>query len=112
MNALVTRAGEMEWQPLIEAGVDTRGLWVKPLRTAPAGRPISFLLRFEAGASYPNHNHPAGEDLFVVEGEVRVGSLDLREGDFLYTPPDHAHAVTSAQGCVVLFTVPEEVEIL
>ena len=70
------------------------------------------MLRFEAGASYPNHVHPAGEEVFVLEGEVRFGAVALKQGDYLYTPPGETHSVFSRTGCTMLFVVPEEVVVL
>ena len=43
------------------------------------------MLKFDAGASYPTHNHPGGEEVFVLEGEVRIGQTQLNAGDYLYT---------------------------
>ena len=113
MDNYTTRTLQMDWNPLIEAGVKTDGIWVKALRFDEANkRAPTFLLKFEAGAAYPEHRHPAGEEAFVLEGEVRFGVRHLREGDYLYTPPGGIHSVDSETGCVVLFIVPEEVEIL
>ena len=113
MDNYITRTGEMAWSPLVEAGVKTNGIGVKVLRFDEAtGRPPTFLLRFEAGAAYPKHSHPAGEELYVLEGEVHFSARHLRAGDYLYTPPGGVHSVTSETGCVLLFIVPEEVEII
>jgi quercetin dioxygenase-like cupin family protein len=112
MQTTITRTATMEWQPLIEDGVDTHGLWLKKLRTDDEGRPPTFLLRFEPGASYPEHDHPAGEEAFVLRGGIRFGSIELAAGDYLYTPPGQTHAAISEAGCEVLFVVPAEVEIL
>jgi anti-sigma factor ChrR (cupin superfamily) len=101
-----------QWKPLQEEGVDTKGIFIMPLRFEKDGRPPSFLLKFEAGASYPYHNHPAGEELFVLEGSCSIEGATLSQGDYLYTPPNFKHAVKSETGCVVLFIVPQEVEIL
>jgi quercetin dioxygenase-like cupin family protein len=103
----------MEWKPLVENGVDTSGISVKVLRIDLAtGRAPSFLLRFEPGASYPYHNHPAGEELFVLSGSCLIEGATLEAGDYLYTPPGSKHAVRTQTGCTILFQVPKEVEIL
>ncbi|NIP78481.1 MAG: cupin domain-containing protein, partial [Gemmatimonadetes bacterium] len=74
MEEHVTRTTDLDWMPLIEEGVKTEGISVKILRfDERQGRPPTFLLRFEPGASYPNHNHPGGEEVYVLEGEVRFG---------------------------------------
>ncbi len=113
MQLVLTQSASLAWKPLVEPGIQTAGQYVKVLRMDDTGtRPVTFMIKFDAGASYPNHNHPAGEEVFVLEGSVRFGGLDLSAGDFLYTPPGGTHAVHSKTGCVMLFNVPEEVEIL
>lgn len=112
MNQLV-RTSEIKWTPLEEDGVITKGIFVKSLRFDKAtNRPPTFLAKFEPGASYPNHNHPGGEEIYVLEGEVRFGADHLCAGDYLYTAPGNTHSAFSKTGCVMLFVVPEEVEIL
>ncbi len=108
----IVKTDSMEWTPLQESGVKTAGIYIKPLRFNKEGRPPSFLLKFEKGASYPYHNHPAGEELFVLEGSCIIEGITLKQGDYLYTPPNFKHGVTSKTGCVLYFIVPEEVEIL
>jgi len=94
MKTHVTRSTELEWTPLTEDGIETDGIFVKVLRFDEAQqRPPTFILKFEAGASYPNHNHPAGEEVYVLEGEVRFGAVQLHAGDYLYTPPNATHSV-------------------
>jgi quercetin dioxygenase-like cupin family protein len=111
-NQLV-RSQQKAWTPLQEEGVNTNGIFVKVLRFDEATqRPPTFLLKFEAGASYRNHSHPGGEEVFVLEGEVRFGPDQLSAGDYLYTAPGNTHAVFSRTGCVLLFSVPEEVHII
>jgi quercetin dioxygenase-like cupin family protein len=113
MSLQITKSTEFDWKPLIEDGVKTNGIFVKALRFDEAAkRAPTFLLKFEPGASYPNHNHPAGEEVFVLEGEVRFGPNRLQAGDYLYTPPGATHSVHSKTGCTMLLVVPEEVEIL
>jgi quercetin dioxygenase-like cupin family protein len=69
-------------------------------------------LKFEPGATYPAHNHPGGEEVFVIEGDVKLDKDRLSSGDYLYTPPQGKHAIWSERGCILLVNVPEEVEIL
>lgn len=103
----------MDWMPLLEEGTDTKGIYVKQLRfDEKQQRPTSILLKFDAGAAYPYHNHPGGEELFVAEGSCIIGGTILSTGDYLYTPPNFKHSVKTDTGCVLLFIVPEEVEII
>jgi quercetin dioxygenase-like cupin family protein len=109
-NQLV-RSNEVAWQPLAEPGIV--GVSVKVLRFDPVqGRAPTILLKFDRGARYPAHNHPGGEEIFVLEGDIRVGKDLLHAGDYLHTVPNNVHAVHSENGCVVLVNVPEEVELI
>lgn len=93
----ITRSHQKEWRPLIERGVNTKGIFVKALRfDEQTQRAPTILLKFEAGATYPYHNHPAGEEAFVLEGDAIIGGERLSAGDYLYTPPNFKHAVKSA----------------
>ena len=113
ISALHIKSEEIEWKPLIEDGVKTEGIFVKSLRyDEQTKRSPTILLKFEAGATYPAHNHPGGEEAFVLEGEVKFGNNSLSKGDYLFTPPGGKHAVWSKNGCVMLLNIPEEVEIL
>ena len=86
---------------------------MKVLRAdAAADRSPTILLQFSPGATYPAHSHPGGEEIFVLEGDVKLGADHLHAGDYLYTAPGNAHAVWSEGGCVLLVIVPEEVVIL
>ena len=108
VNTLTT-----DWKILNEEGVDTKGIYFKMLRfDDKQKRPPSFILKFEAGSSYPFHNHPAGEEAFVLNGEVYFNEVKLSKGDYLYTPPGFKHAVRTETGCEILFIVPQEVEII
>lgn len=107
----LVRGNQIEWQPLAEPGVS--GVFVKVLRfEKETRRAPTILLKFDAGATYPAHNHPGGEEVFVLEGDLKLGKDHLYAGDYLYTPPNGKHAVRSEGGCLVLVNVPEEVKIL
>ena len=109
----IVRTAETDWTPLVEGGVNTSGIFLKPLRVDQAtGRAPTFLLRFEPGAKYPYHDHPAGEELFVLSGSCVIEGATLAEGDYLYTPPGSKHSVRTDTGCTLLFQVPAEVVIL
>ncbi len=110
---VLARSIKMGWKPLVEEGVKTDGIFVKVLRfDETTQRAPAILLKFEPGSVYPHHNHPGGEEAFVLEGEVRFGKQDLIAGDYLYTSPNAKHAVYSKGGCVIFLNIPKEVEIL
>ena len=113
MALQITKSSQTEWKSLVEDGVKTEGIFVKILRfDEETKRPPTFMLKFDPGTSYPNHIHPGGEEVYILEGEVRFGPNHLNEGDYLYAPHGAKHSVFSKTGCVMLFVVPEEVQIL
>jgi quercetin dioxygenase-like cupin family protein len=110
LNQLV-RSTTIDWQPLAEPGVT--GVYVKILRFDKAtDRAPTILLKFEPGATYPSHVHPGGEEIFVLEGDIRLGKDHLFAGDYLYTAPNNVHAVQSERGCIVLVSVPQAVQVI
>jgi quercetin dioxygenase-like cupin family protein len=104
---VVVRSADETWRALKVPGVS-----VKALRRDPETGASTALVRLEPGARFPAHNHPAGEEVFVLEGDVLIGPDRLKCGDYLYTPPDGKHAASSQGGCVFLVTLPRPVEIL
>ncbi|MEW6733205.1 MAG: cupin domain-containing protein [Acidobacteriota bacterium] len=105
--AILVRKDEGEWKSL-----STPGVSVKVLHLEKETQAVSFLLKLEAGARFPAHNHPAGEEVFVIEGDLKLGGHHLRTGDYLYTPPDGKHAAWSQNGCLVFVNLPKPIEIL
>jgi quercetin dioxygenase-like cupin family protein len=109
----ITKTSSTKWKPLKEEGVDTTGIYVKSLRfDAQLQRSPSILLKFERGSKYPFHNHPAGEEIFLLKGSCFINNSFLNKGDYLYTPPGFKHSVRTEAGCEMLLIIPAEVEIL
>ena len=83
--------------------VDSRaGVQVLPL--AVHGHVVSMLVRFEAGAGVPDHGHEIGEDCLVLEGEMFLGDILLRAGDYQLAPAGGGHfGETSDVGVLFFF---------
>ncbi|MEO6230913.1 MAG: cupin domain-containing protein [Ferruginibacter sp.] len=113
INDYIVRNQQKSWQPLVEKGIHYEGIFVISLRyDEEKERSTTILLKFEPGATYPYHNHPAGEEIFMLEGEAIIENETFFKGDYLYTPPGFKHSVTTKIGCTMFFIVPEEIEIL
>jgi quercetin dioxygenase-like cupin family protein len=111
MKNQLVKTNEIDWKPLNEESIS--GVFVKSLLfDEETNRSPTILLKFEAGAKYPLHNHPAGEEVFVIEGDIHLGKNHLFAGDYLFTAPNNLHAVRTDGGCVVLLKAPQEVEII
>ena len=61
------RSDDIGWRVL-----PMRGASVKVLRYDQETGGSTSLVRFEAGTRFPVHNHPAGEEIFVVGGDLQV----------------------------------------
>jgi quercetin dioxygenase-like cupin family protein len=103
----VVRGADATWRPLKIPGVS-----IKVLRSDKTTGEATALIKLEAGARFPAHNHPAGEEVFVLEGDLTIGADRLKSGDYYYTPPNGKHAASSDAGCMFLVTLPKPIEIL
>ena len=113
INNYIVRNNQKDWQPLVEKDIHYKGISVISLHyDEEKKRSTTILLKFEPGATYPYHNHPAGEEIYMLNGEAILENVTLSQGDYLYTPPNFKHSVTTTKGCTMLFIIPEEVEIL
>ncbi|MCB1024901.1 MAG: cupin domain-containing protein [Acidobacteria bacterium] len=107
----LTKTSGLDWKPLQEK--DSEGIFIKSLMyDVETDRSPTILLKFEAGATYPLHDHPGGEEIFVLEGDIKLGKDELHAGDYLFTAVNNKHRVSTKNGCVVLLRAPEEVEII
>jgi quercetin dioxygenase-like cupin family protein len=65
---------------------------------------VSMLVCFEAGASVPDHGHALDEDCLVLEGEMFLGDILLRAGDYQLAPTGGGHwGEMSDVGCTFFF---------
>lgn len=89
------RAAAGGWQPLRE------GVEIRPLHQQ--GAAVSMLARFAPGARVPAHPHGLDEECLMVEGELFLGELLLREGGFQAAPAGSAHGELFADSPCLLF---------
>lgn len=104
----VLRSSPQGWRSTPYPGVSFKTLYVD--RTSDM---VTSLLRLEPGAKYPTHRHAAAEQCLVIEGEVSIGDLVLRAGDFEWAQSQTIHPVLeSARGCLLLIVASRHDEIL
>jgi quercetin dioxygenase-like cupin family protein len=64
----------------------------------------SMLVRFAPGASVPDHPHATNEDCLMLDGEMFLGDILLRPGDYQMAPAGGGHfGETSDVGCTFFF---------
>ena len=94
----VVRAAQGDW-----ILTEFPGVQVKPLFANRAKDQVTTLVRMAPGSSYPSHHHEGPEECYVLEGELRIGDLVLRVGDYGCAPTGTIHPpTTSPLGCLLL----------
>ena len=92
------RAAEAVWIDTGLPGVQARVLTVDKARSL-----VALLIRAQAGAVYPAHEHHGPEECFVISGSVVIDGRVLRAGDFHHADEDSDHGeITTTEGAEVL----------
>lgn len=95
-GTLTLRADAGRWKT-IGPGVECKLLY-----SDKASGARSLMMRLAPGAVYPAHDHSSLEECVIVEGDMIVGDLQLRAGDYHAVQAGTRHAeVTSQNGGVV-----------
>lgn len=79
------------------------GVLVKKLHVDPVADRVTMLIRMAPGTSYPAHRHGGPEDCYVIEGDLSVGDLKMRAGDYQRADGGSRHVVQSTEGGCLLF---------
>ncbi len=87
---------QLRWEEL-RPGVEFHALYGRP-----GQGPSAALLRYEPGATVPEHRHTDYEHILVLHGSQRDGNGHYPAGTLLVSPPGSRHAVASDAGCLVL----------
>ena len=66
------------------------------------GEPAIAVLKYEAGARVPLHEHMDTEMILVLDGSQSDEAGTYVRGDLIINPPGSRHSVWSENGCVVL----------
>jgi anti-sigma factor ChrR (cupin superfamily) len=76
------------------------GISCKLLATDMEKNRVSMLVRLAPGTDYPSHRHAGMEEVYMLEGELRVDDKRLYPGDYLRSEADTVdHRVWSETGC-------------
>lgn len=65
-----------------------------------SGHTTSFV-RFKAGATFPEHIHPQGEELYIIDGVFSDEYGDYPAGTYIRNPPGSKHTPFTREGCVL-----------
>lgn len=96
-KTVVVKTADQAWE-----GSPSEGVWRKPLaREAAEHGHTTSLVRFDSGSSFTEHNHPFGEEIFVLDGVFSDQYGDYPAGTYLRNPPGSKHVPFSQQGCTL-----------
>ena len=87
------------------------GIYRKMLR-GDREKEYTSLLKLDPDTRFPKHRHPAGEELLVLEGRIKIEEDWYEAGCYVCTPPDAVHDVFSDTGAIMLLRMPAPAEIL
>lgn len=85
------------WEPWTMDGETMNGVEVIRLAERPGER--VYLMRLRPGTVVPTHDHPGGEELFVLDGELADQNGRYPKGTWLRNPPGSSHDAFSDDGC-------------
>ncbi len=88
----------MEWTPSPSGTV-----WRKRVHLVgpPESGQVTSVVRYEPGATFPSHDHPDGEEIFVLHGVFSDEHGDWPAGTYLLNPEGFRHAPFSKPGCII-----------
>ena len=86
----------MAWTPTPSGTV-----WRKRIHLvgAPESGQVTSVVRYEPHSEFPEHDHPEGEEIFVLEGVFSDEHGDWPAGTYLLNPEGFRHKPFSGPGC-------------
>ncbi len=95
---VVLQTEHMEWETSEAEGVLRKRLE----RLKGDSEPVTTVVRYLPGSSFPPHKHVNGEEIFVLQGTFSDNHGDYHAGCYLRNPAGSSHAPYSEQGCTIL----------
>lgn len=80
-----------------------KGVWRKPLeREAAESGQVTSVVRYEPNSVFSAHNHPNGEEIYVLAGVFEDEWGRYPAGSYFRNPPGSSHTPSSVEGCLLL----------
>jgi len=100
----VRGSGDSGWIPM-----KVPGAFVKLLSIQKEKGYAVVLGKLEPKTYYPPHHHIGAEQIYILQGELSIGDVTLRAGDFHNAKAGSNHGVNySENGCVIMAIVSTE----
>ncbi|MEM9089741.1 MAG: cupin domain-containing protein [Cyanobacteria bacterium P01_F01_bin.53] len=94
--ALASQPDSLAWKPF-RPGVEIHRLYGDSKRG-----PSAALLKYEPGATVPQHSHTGYEHIIVLSGAQSDAQGTYPAGTLVINPPGSQHNIVSDAGCIVL----------
>ena len=91
------QTNEMVWTDSPAAGVSRKLL----AREEEERGHATSIVRYERGADFNRHDHPFGEEIFVLSGVFSDERGDYPAGNYIRNPPGSSHTPFSVDGCIL-----------
>jgi len=96
-QAVAVKPGDQGWLRAPQAPIERFPLE----REKPESGQVTSLVRYFPDTAFPEHPHPLGEEILVLEGVFSDASGDYPAGSYLRNPPGSRHAPFSKDGCLI-----------
>lgn len=98
-GTVTVRAGAGDWIDV------SPGLKIKIMNRIAALNRQTFMAWLQPGAEYSDHDHDQDEEIYMIEGDLIIGDLVLKAGDFHVASAGRHHPVHRTKtGCLCLIT--------
>lgn len=98
-GTITRRAGGEGWQ---DAGP---GLKIKVMHVNEALKRHTFMAWLQPGAEYTDHDHDQDEEIYMIEGDLIIGGVELKAGDFHVARAGRHHpAHHTRSGCICIIS--------
>lgn len=94
----IVHTADLPWTPSPAVGVERKRL--ERVGPAEAGR-VTSVVRYAPGCAFPEHPHPDGEEILVLDGVFTDATGDHGAGAYLLNPEGFVHAPSSGPGCTL-----------
>lgn len=92
------RSGTGEWIDV------SPGLKIKIMNRIEAIGRHTFMAWLQPGAEYSDHDHDQDEEIYMIEGDLIIGGVELKDGDFHVARAGRHHPVHRTRGgclCII-----------
>jgi quercetin dioxygenase-like cupin family protein len=98
-GTMTIRAGTGDWIDVAP------GLKIKVMSRIEAINRQTFMAWLQPGGQYADHDHDQDEEIYMIEGDLIIGDIVLRPGDFHIARAGRHHPVhRTTTGCLCLIS--------